>query len=151
MTCTRLWRAFRTPIGEPSVFWALRVDSSRVHSPRLTGSRWVDTPVLGGPEVRGTSGPRQPRARNPAADGSYLASDHREPLARVIACCSDCVGFRLVNPLSISGGLGEPCGLSVVMPAYEELPNLREVLPSLIVVLFGLVVGVLYSRRGDLT
>ena len=56
-----------------------------------------------------------------------------------------------MNPLSISGGLGEPCGHSVVMPAYEELPNLREVLPSLIIVLFGLVVGVRYSRRGNLT
>ena len=55
-----------------------------------------------------------------------------------------------MNPLSISGGLGEPCGLFVVIPAYEELPNLLEVLSNLIVVLFGLVVGVRYAKRGDL-
>ena len=43
-----------------------------------------------------------------------------------------------MNPLLTSGELVEPCGLSVVMPAYEELPNLREVLPNLISVLGGI-------------
>ena len=59
------------------------------------------------------------------------------PLTPANTHCPDCVWFRFVNPLLTSGELVEPCGLSVVMPAYEELPNLREVLPNVISVLSG--------------
>ena len=50
------------------------------------------------------------------------------PLTPANTHCPDCVWFRFVNPLLTSGELVEPCGLSVVMPAYNERTTIEEII-----------------------